>query len=205
MQAKMRVELWLNAQVGLPAPCEVVRQSETSRFKIVWKHPSYGMSFTLFNLKVRACGTVRVVDDLTLQVAASLVQNPEGFAREKRVFDALLEHTADTPVWFIHARRSAEFYDRRGVDGFIRAIVGNSTPDLPFQIKSSKGSSVRFYEKYPEYKGIVPVVRVEDRMSADTLRHRVYSAIGAVRAQVAAGQLNMLHITRTIHSAVRTP
>jgi hypothetical protein len=200
LSAEHVIEMWLNAQSGLPHGWTIVPSKGIGRFKVVWKHPCYDIPFTLFILRVTSLGAVVVLKDMCQRVRDSLVEHPEGFAREKRVFDALAVHAPETPVWFNYAERSREFHDNRGIDGFVNAIVGRRTENIPLQIKSSKGGIVRYFEKYPEYKGRIAVVRVTDDLCAKAIRLRVYSAVGTIRTQIAIGASNLRATMRMVNA-----
>ncbi|MFM2374724.1 MAG: hypothetical protein RLZZ234_719 [Candidatus Parcubacteria bacterium] len=197
LSAEQVILMWLSAQSGLPPGLSITPSQGESCFKVVWKHPSYDVPFTVFRLQVNAC-VVTIQKDNREKVRNALTAHPEGFAIEKRVFDALAEHTDHTPVWFIHAKRSKEFHDLRGIDGFVHARVGKNTADVPFQIKSSKGGIVRYFEKYPEYRGKIAVICIQDTMCNDTIRARVYSAIGGIRKQVVTGAFKLEDTMRLV-------
>jgi len=185
------VKMWALSQSDLPIGWRLTRNvTSPNCYKIKWKHPVFGVDFSLLSLRVND-ETVSILDDSRVRVEELLRMSPDGFSRELKFFNALETRTEQTPRWFVKILRSGSFLDKIGVDGFAQICIRDEKLKIPFQIKSSRTGTRKFIAKYPQYKDVVQLVRVDDRSTDEVIRQRLYSVIGTVRRRITTGSLTV--------------
>ncbi len=146
-------------------------------------------------------GSVKVMADRRQQVVRL---SPIGFVRETRLFNVMKLRTAPTPDWYLKCERGSYGLDKRGVDGFAKISTPGGTIKIPFQVKSSILSVKRFFEEYPEYRGIVAAVVVNDNSSDDELRSSMYTALEELRNTIIRGERTVAEFKQQITDRLRS-
>ncbi len=203
VSARSLVESWLEGQEGLS-------QSKVSygfelkgdwAFKVVLSVPQVGREFTALKLIVKD-SSVHILRDHRAAVER-ILQSPSGFAREDQLFQAFEEVGIKYPDWFVHLKRSEEFVDRRGIDGWGKVCIpGIDTVSIPFQIKSSKAGVGYFFAENPSLKNVVITIIVNESNSPHLLRTRLLGILGNVRIKIIRGEYDLAEFKQTITNVV---
>lgn len=206
--ARQLVTAWAELQTDLPTGWKMSQgttdKDSSWNFKIGYEHPVSKMKFYLVCLKVADSGDLVVYNDRRERIG-DLLSHPEGFLHETRFFDALSVRTKETPSWFLEVERANSFIDKRGVDGFAKVKIEDTTKlKVPFQIKSSKGGVWWFFEKHPSYRGVVLPIVVNEERTENQIRQNLYSAAGEVRRNILKGVYTTVQFKERITETIRS-
>lgn len=111
-----------------------------------------------------------------MQGGAGMNKGQRAEARALHICHAL-SNKGRLPV--IGINPAPQFYDKRGVDIFVKLRLGDFETTVPIQVKSSSRGAKKFRRKYPKYTAVyhVVVIVVNNGRAEEEIEDELYDAL----------------------------